>query len=273
LLNARLLDTRFFSARLLDMLCRSGLGYRFAMVLRLCLGFALHLQPVFFQLLSVNRLLRAMVLLRLLRPALSTVGTIATIAAATATAAAIAPPTARLFALRPRRTIGILRTRTRTLLHGWPRLLLLLLLLRTGLALLIGPPLTLGTIGLRTILPAVRALCRRLLALLRSIGLRPFSVRAVRAGLLLLRGALVAPGLLVAPCIAIATLLLVRTAATAVALLVTCAVATSAASISSAAPAAPTTLAAAMLVPVARLVPRAFRTLRPCRTHRRFVGS
>lgn len=245
--NPRLLNSRLFNARLLHLLCRSGLGYRLAMVLRLRLGFALHLQPMFFQLLSVDRLLGALALWRVLRPALSTVGTIATIAAATSAVAAIAPPSARLFALRPRRTIGILRTRTRTLLHGWPRLLLLLL--RTGLALLIEPPLSL-----------------RLVCLLRNFSPWLFAIRAVRAGLLLLRGALVAPGLLVASWIAIATLLLVRATATAVALLVSCAVATSTAP-------APAALAAAMLVSVARLIARAFRTLRPCGTHRRFVGS
>jgi len=216
-------------------------------------------------LLGVKRLFRTLVLWRVPRPAFAAIRTIATFGAATSPAAAIASSAARLFAILPRRTVAVLRARVRSLLHRWPRLLLLLLL-RTGLALLIGPPLALGTIGLRTILPAVRALCQRLLALLWNIGLRPFSVRAVRSRLLLSRGSLVAPRLLIASCIAIATLLLVRTAATTVALVIALAVA------ASATPTATATLAAPMLVSVARFVVATFRALRSRGTNARFVG-
>lgn len=258
LFNARLfdpwlLDAWFFGARLLHVLYWSGLGCRFAMHLSLNLGFALHLQPVFFQLLRVNRLFRTLVLLRVFRTALATVWTIAPVAAATSTAATIAASTARFFSILPRRTVAVLRTRIGPLLHGWPRLLLL----RARVALLlIGPPLALGT------------LCLRLLSLLRNFRARSIAVRPLRPGLLLLWGTLVASWLLVAFCIAIAALL-VRPAAASVALGITRAIATSATSITSA---TSTASATAMLVPVARFVVATFGALRPRGTHAWFVS-
>ena len=215
----------------------------------------MHFQPMFFQLLRVNRLLRALVLLRVFRTALATVWTITPVAAATATAAAIAAPAARFFAILPRRTVAVLRTRIRALLHRWSRLLLL----RARVALLFGPALALGT------------LCLRLICLLRNFRVRSIAVRPLRPGLLLLRGALIAPRLLVALCIAIAALL-VRPSAASVTLLITRAIATSATSIASATSTASATLAAAMLVPVARFVVATFGALRSRGMHARFVG-
>lgn len=72
-----------------------GFGCRFATMLRLrfvCLSLALHFQPVLFQLLRVERLLRTMLWLRMFRPALATVRAITPVGATTAAAAATAPP-------------------------------------------------------------------------------------------------------------------------------------------------------------------------------------
>ena len=52
LLDARLFNPRLFRPRLLHVPLRNGLGHRFVLRLRLCLGLALHLQAVLFQLLS-----------------------------------------------------------------------------------------------------------------------------------------------------------------------------------------------------------------------------
>jgi hypothetical protein len=232
-------------------------------------GFALHLQPVFLQLLRVDRLFRAALLclslirLSVLRPAFTAIRTISAIATATATATAtaatIAAPAARLIAFLPRRTIAIAFLGSGVgglpLLHGWPWLLLLW----ARVALLIGTPLALRTITLRT-------LRLRLVSLLRNFRIRSIAVRPVRPRLLLLRRALVAPRLLVAPCIAIAALL-VRPAAASVTLLVARAVATSATSITSATSTASAALAAAMLVPVARFVVATLGALRPGGMH------
>ena len=190
--------------------------------------------------------------------ALAAIGTIAAVCTAAASAASIAPPAARFFALRARRTIAVLWTGVRALRHGRARLLLL----RTRLALLIGP-----TLRLRLL-----TCLRLLLPLLRNFSARLLAVRAVRARLLLLRRPLIAPWLLVAlrVCIAIAALMVIRTAATAFALLVAATFATSATAIASAAPAS-ATLASATLVPVARFVVPTFRALRLRWSHRRFV--
>lgn len=272
LFHAWFFNARFFNALLFNAGRRSGLGHGVVVRLRLRLvrlRLALHLQPVFLQLLRVEGLLRALRLRRVLGPAFSAIGAIATISAATATTTSIAPSAARLFAFLPRRTVAVFRPRIRALLRGWPRLLL-----RTRMT-LFGSPLTLRSIGLRPILPAVRTLCLRtlclrLLSLLRNFRVRSIAVRPLRPGLLLLRGALVAPRLLVALCIAIAALL-VRPATASVALVITRAIATSATSIASATSTASATLAAPMLVPVARFVVATFRALRPCATHARFV--
>lgn len=151
-LDERLLDTRLFHARLFDpwllnawlfqTRCWSSVGSWLAMGLmglRFRLGFALHLQAMFLQLLRVDRLLGALMLLHVLRPMFSTIGTIATLCAATAAAAAIAPPAARFFALRARRTIAVFGTGVQTWLHRRPRLLLL----RTRMPLRLRPALTL----------------------------------------------------------------------------------------------------------------------------------
>ena len=158
LFHARLFDARLFRALFFDARRRSSFGHGFTMARRfafLRLGFALHLQPVFFQLLRIDRLFRATLMLRLrvLRPPLAAVGTITAIAAATAAAASIAPPAARLFAFLTRRTVAVFRVpiRALALLHGRPGLLL-----RARVALLIGPPLTLRPF-------ALRAFCLRLL--------------------------------------------------------------------------------------------------------------
>ena len=105
----------------------SGLGHRIAVDLRLRvmrLSLALHLQPVLLQLLRIERLLRTLVLLCVLRPRSSALRTIAPVGAASATAATIASPAARLFAILPRRAIAVLGDRIRTLLRGRPRWLL-----------------------------------------------------------------------------------------------------------------------------------------------------
>lgn len=260
LLHARFFRTYFLNTGLFHVLnrCRSSFCRRLMMCLRFRFSFALHLQPVFFQLLRVNRLLRALVLLRVLGTTLATVRTITAIATTTAaaSAAAIAAPAARFFAILPGRTIAIafLRPGVRglPLLHGRPRLLLLL---RARVALLIRPPFALG------------ALCLRLVSLLRNFRVRPIAVRPVWPGLMLLRRALVAPGLLVAPSITVAALL-VRPAAASVALLI----ATSTSSITSVACATSTASAAPMLVPVARFVVAALGALRPRGMHTWFVG-
>jgi hypothetical protein len=228
------------------------------------LGFALHLQPVFLQLLRVDGLFRAalvclsLIRLSVLRPAFTAIRTISAITAATATATTIATPAARLVALLPRWTIAIAflgsGVRGLPLLHGRPRLLLLL---RARVALLIGTPLALRTI-------TVRPLRLRLVRLLRNFRIRSIAVRAVRPRLLLLWRALIAPRLLVAPCIAIAALL-VRPSAASVTLLVARTVATSITSATS------TASAAAMLVPVARFVVATLRALRLRGMHAWFV--
>lgn len=264
LLHAGFFGARFFNARLFHAGRWSGLRHRIAMALCLRivrLSLALHLQPVLLQLLSVERLLRALVLLGVFRPALTTVRAITPVGAATAPAAAIASPAARLFAILLRLTVAVLRARIGPLLHGRP-----LLLLRTR-GTLIGAALRLRPFA--GLIHGLRKIDWLLDLSLRPIGLRTIlpAIRPVRARLLLLRWALFAP------CIAISTLLLVRPAAATVALVIALAVAASVTSIASATPTASATLAAAMLVPVTRLVARAFRTLRPCRTHRRFVGS
>ena len=184
--------------------------------------------------------------------ALAAIGTIAAVCTAAASAASIAPPAARFVALRARRTIAVLWTGVRALRHGRARLLLL----RTRLALLIGP-----TLRLRLL-----TCLRLLLPLLRNFSARLLAVRAVRARLLLLRRPLIA----LRVCIAIAALMVIRTAATAVALLVAATFATSATAIASAAPAS-ATLASATLVPIARFVVPTFRALRLRWSHRRFV--
>ena len=268
LFHARFLNARLLHAGLLRVLRRSG--FSGGRVLHLCLGFgfARHLQPVFFQLLRVDRLLGALVLLHLFRTAFATIRTIATPTAA-ATAAAVATP-ARFFALCARCTVAVLRScvlaRIRALIHRRPRLLL-----RTRLALLlVGTPFCLRLVALG---PSRLSIDLRLLIapLLLATG-------ALRTRLLLLWGALFAPRLLFALSITIATLLVtlrVRTAAAAVALLIAAAFATSTAAsvaptITSAAPAS-ATLAAPVFVPVARFVVSALGALRPRRTHCRFV--
>ena len=233
------------------------------MGLRFRLGFALHLQTMLLQLLRVDRLFGALALLRVFRPPLAAIRTICAVRTATATAAAIAPAAARFFALRARRTIAVLGTGVRTLLHRRPGLLLL----RSRLARLIGPSLALGL--LLTLLRnfSTRLLAPRLFAP-RLFALRLFAARAFGTRLLLLRRALVA--LLVTFCVAVAALLRVRTTAAAIALLVPATFATSTASIASATPAS-ATFAAPVLVPVARFVTPAFGTLRPGGMNRRFV--
>src|SRR6185503_5385692 len=144
----------------------------------------LHFQPVFFELLRVNRLLRALVLRCVFWTAFATVRTIAAVSAtATATAATVAPPTARFVPVLSRRSIAVIRSRVLPLLHGRARLLLLLLLRRTRRTLI------------RTPFP------------LRLLSLRlDFALRALRPGLLLVRGPLVAALLLVAPLLAVTLL-------------------------------------------------------------------
>ena len=121
------------------MLHRSGFRHRFMVGLRFRLGFALHLQTMLLELLRVDGLLRAQMLLRLLRPALAAIGTIAAIRTAAAATAAVAPPAARFFSILARRTIAVLGTGVRTLRHRRPGLLLL----RARMPLLLRPPLTL----------------------------------------------------------------------------------------------------------------------------------
>ena len=276
-LDERLLDTRLFHARLFDpwllnarlfqTRCWSSVGSWLAMGLmglRFRLGFALHLQAMFLQLLRVDRLLGALTLLHVLRPVFSTIGTIASFAAATSTAAAaaIAPPAARFFALRARRTIAVFGTGVGALLHRRARLLLL----RTRMPLLVGPAL-----GLRLLLCLLRNFSPRLLTP------KLLTAGAFRARRRRLWRPLIAPRLLVAPCICItvAALLLVRTAAAAVALVVAATFATSAAPVAStitcAAPAS-TTSAAPVLMPVAGFVSTAVGALRPWGMHAWFVG-
>lgn len=260
LFDTRLLDMRLFGTRLLHMPHRSGFHHRLMVGLRFGLGLALHLQTVLLELLRVYRLFGALVLLDMFRPALATFGTIAPFGAATSTAAAVAPSAAWLLAIRARRTIAVFGTGVRALLHRRARLLLL----RTRMPLLFGPPLC-----LRLLLCLLRNFSPRLLAIR--------AVRAVRARRLLLRRALIAPRLLFALCICItvAALLLVRTAAAAVALVVAATFATSAApvasTITSAAPSS-TTSAAPVLMPVARFVATAVGALRPWGMHAWFVG-
>ena len=144
---------------------------RFAFVLR-HLRFALHLQPMLFELLRVERLLRILLRMRLLRPAFTAIASTAT--AAAAAAAAVTAP-ALFFATFLRRTVAVLQARLRPLL------------LRRALRTLIRPAFALRTLERL-------ALCLGKLALLRDLALRAIGARL----LLLLRRPLVAAGLLVA---------------------------------------------------------------------------
>ena len=132
---------------------------RFPLISRL--GLALHLQPVFLQLLRVERLLRILVRcllrMRVLRPALAA---ISASASAPATSATAAP--AMFFSAFLRWAIAVLRTLLRPLL------------LRRALRPLIRPAL------------ALRAFVRLPLGLRKLALLGDFSLRAVRTGLLLL---------------------------------------------------------------------------------------
>lgn len=193
------------------------------------LSLALLLQAVLFKLLRVQRLLGALALR--LRLAFATIGTITPVAAATAAAAAIAPPTAGLFAF--------LLWRSRAVLAGLLRTLLLLL--RLTRRALIRPPFALRTLGWLT-------LDLQELALLLDLSLRAFSLGAILARLLLLGRALLIPArLLVAPSVPIASRLVTPRVAIAAWLVIAPAVAV--ATRLAIAPSA--AFAAAMILPVA----------------------
>lgn len=218
-------------------------------------GLALLLQAMFFQLLRIHRLIRAlhvgMFTARLLRTAfalrpvatVSTFRPIATVcAAASATAAAVTAPAARFFAF----------------LQRGSRLSVLLALRSARL---------LGRTGRTLVRPALalRAFDLGKLALLRHLSLLAFALRAIRPGLLLLRALITARLLIAALMIAptVAAVALVITPAFAAASATAAACVTSVTSITSA------TLAAALFVPVAMLIARAFR---PGRTDGGLIG-
>ena len=250
---------------------RLGLPGRRVVLLR-HLGFALLLQAMLFQLLRIDRLVRALhvgivttgllrarlFLARLaFRAALAAIRTITSTAATAATAATATTSAAMLFTFLLWRTRSVRRCCLRA---PWR-----LGLLRRARRALVGPALALRAVAVRTLHLAE-------FSLLRHFRLLALALRAIRPRLLLLLRTWFAGLRLIAARLITATVTSITSAA-AIALVIALAFATTVASAAAITAATSTTFAAATLVPVAVLVARTLFARRPCRTHRGFIGG